>query len=220
MRRVFPHKKVLIAVFAVLFVGILIMVVYLQTVPKQLYPAEVTQYQGQDLSSIGDVRENAIKGLQYVNASSYHLSVTGLVNRTLELPYDQVVSSFQKYEKVVTLHCVEGWSAKILWEGFLVQDLLNQASVDPKATTVIFRAYDGYSSALPLEYLTKNNILIAYKMNGITIPPERGFPFQLVAESKFGYKWVKWITQIELSDNANYLGYWESRGFSNNATIP
>jgi DMSO/TMAO reductase YedYZ molybdopterin-dependent catalytic subunit len=220
MRRVFPHKKVLIAVFAVLLVGILIMVVYLQTVPKQLYPAEVTQYQGQDLSSIGDVRENAIKGLQYVNASSYHLSVTGLVNRTLELPYDQVVSSFQKYEKVVTLHCVEGWSAKILWEGFLVQDLLNQAGVDPKATTVIFRASDGYSSALPLEYLTKNNILIAYKMNGITIPPERGFPFQLVAESKFGYKWVKWITQIELSDNANYLGYWESRGLSNNATIP
>jgi DMSO/TMAO reductase YedYZ molybdopterin-dependent catalytic subunit len=57
-------------------------------------------------------------------------------------------------------------------------------------------------------------------MNGVVIPPERGFPFQLVAESKYGYKWIKWITTIELSDNADYLGYWESRGYSNGATVP
>jgi DMSO/TMAO reductase YedYZ molybdopterin-dependent catalytic subunit len=57
-------------------------------------------------------------------------------------------------------------------------------------------------------------------MNGLVFPPERGFPFQLVAESKYGYKWIKWITEIELSDNANYKGYWESRGFSNDASLP
>lgn len=220
MQRVFPHKKVLVAVFAVLLVGMLIMGVYLQTVPKHLYPSEVTQYQGQDLSSVSDFVENSIAGTQYVNASSYRLEVTGLVNKTLELSYDQVLSSFQKYEKVVTLHCVDGWSVKILWEGFLVQDLLNQAGVDSKATTVIFYAYDGYSTALPLDYLAKNNILIAYKMNGITLPPERGFPFELVAESQYGYKWIKWITKIEVSDDASYLGYWEHRGYPNNATIP
>jgi len=56
---------------------------------------------------------------------------------------------------------------------------------------------------------------MAYKMNEVTLPAERGFPFQLVAESKWGYKWIKWITEIELSDNAEYLGYWESRGYSN-----
>jgi DMSO/TMAO reductase YedYZ molybdopterin-dependent catalytic subunit len=61
---------------------------------------------------------------------------------------------------------------------------------------------------------------MAYKMNGLVLPPERGFPFELVAESKYGYKWIKWITSIELSDNENYLGYWESRGFSNDATVP
>jgi DMSO/TMAO reductase YedYZ molybdopterin-dependent catalytic subunit len=57
-------------------------------------------------------------------------------------------------------------------------------------------------------------------MNGLAVPPEKGFPFQLIAESKYGYKWVKWINQIELSDNVNYLGYWESRGYSNDAGIP
>ena len=60
---------------------------------------------------------------------------------------------------------------------------------------------------------------MAYKMNEVTMPPERGFPFTLVAESKWGYKWIKWITAIELSDDVDYQGYWEQRGFSNNADL-
>jgi len=142
------------------------------------------------------------------------------VNKTLEYTYDDVINGFQKYQKVVTLFCVEGWSVKILWEGFLLKDLLNEAGINPQALVVIFYAYDGYSTAMPLDYLLNNNILIAYKMNNVTLPPERGFPFQLVAESKWGYKWIKWITEIELSDNADYLGYWESRGWSNDANMP
>jgi DMSO/TMAO reductase YedYZ molybdopterin-dependent catalytic subunit len=85
---------------------------------------------------------------------------------------------------------------------------------------VIFYAADGYSTSLPLSYLINNNIIVAYKMNGVVIPPERGFPFQLVAESKYGYEWIKWITEIKVSDDANYLGYWESRGFPNDADVP
>jgi DMSO/TMAO reductase YedYZ molybdopterin-dependent catalytic subunit len=142
------------------------------------------------------------------------------VNKTLVYTYDYVINEFQKYQKVVTLYCVEGWSVKILWEGFLVKDLLQAAGIGSATQVVIFYAYDGYSTALPLDYLLDNNILIAYKMNNVTLPPERGFPFQLVAESKFGYKWIKWITKIELSDNANYLGYYESLGFSNDANLP
>jgi DMSO/TMAO reductase YedYZ molybdopterin-dependent catalytic subunit len=57
-------------------------------------------------------------------------------------------------------------------------------------------------------------------MNNVTLPAERGFPFELVAESKYGYKWIKWVTRIELSDNADYLGYWESRGWPNDADLP
>ena len=132
---------------------------------------------------------------------------------------DEVINGFQKYRKVVTLFCVEGWTAKILWEGFLIKDLMSKVGINPEAVVVIFYAYDGYSNALPLNYLINNDILIAYKMNNVTLPPERGFPFQLVAESNYGYKWVKWITKIELSDNADYLGYWESRGYPNDANL-
>ena len=59
------------------------------------------------------------------------------------------------------------------------------------ALYLIARAYDGYSPALPLDYLLDNDILIAYKMNNVTLPAEREFPFQLVAESKYRYKWIK-----------------------------
>ena len=99
--------------------------------------------------------------------------------------------------------------------------MIEAADVDPNANTVIFYAYDGYSTALPLDFIIDNNIMIAYKMNNVTLPPERGFPFQLVAESKLGYKWIKWLTltSIELSDNTGYLGYWERRGYPNNADV-
>jgi DMSO/TMAO reductase YedYZ molybdopterin-dependent catalytic subunit len=187
--------------------------------PKTLYPGEIRDYQGENLSSIADFRENSIKGPQQVNISTYSLSITGLVNKTVNYTYDEILSKFQKYEKVVTLYCVEGWSVKILWEGFLVNDLLKEAGVNSSAVAAIFYAYDGYSTELPLDYITNKNIIIAYKMNGLTLPPERGFPFELVAESQYGYKWEKWITKIELTNNPNYLGFWESRGYPNNATL-
>ena len=119
----------------------------------------------------------------------------------------------------MTLNCVEGWSATILWEGLLVRELLEESNPLPGAKVVIFHAYDGYTTSLPLDYIMNNDIIIAYKMNEIPLPAERGFPFQLVAESKWGYKWIKWITMVELSDDEDYLGYWESRGYSNTADL-
>jgi DMSO/TMAO reductase YedYZ molybdopterin-dependent catalytic subunit len=220
MEKVKRFKGPIIIVVAALLIFLIFAGIYWQSSPRMLYPEEVREYQGQNLSSIGDFRENSIKGPQYVNASTYRLTITGLVNKTLEYTYDEVINGFQKYQKVVTLNCVEGWSVKILWEGFLLKDLLNEAGIDPNATVVIFRAYDGYSTSDPLDYLLNNDILIAYKMNGLVLPPERGFPFQLVAESKYGYKWVKWITSIEVSNDTNFRGYWESRGFSNDANLP
>ena len=221
MEKVKRHKSAVAVSLAFLLLALLFIVIYLQTRPPQtLYPQEIRDYQGQNLSSISDVKENAIAGTQYINKSTYRLTVTGLVNKTLEYAYDDVVNDHQKYQKVITLYCVEGWSAKILWEGILVRDLIQEAGNLSTAKIVIFTASDGYTTSLPLDFFFTNDILLAYKMNGLVIPPERGFPFQLVAESKYGYKWIKWITKIELSDNINFQGYWESRGEPNDATVP
>ncbi len=185
---------------------------------KSLEAVEVREYQGENLSSIKDFRENSIKGPQYVDMENYTLEVTGLVKRPKIYTYDEVLEN-QHYEKVVTLNCVEGWSAKILWEGVLVNDLLKEVDYLPAATVVIFYAHDGYSTSLPLTYIIDNDIIVAHKMNGITLPAERGFPFQLVAENEWGYKWIKWITKIELSDDTDYRGYWEQRGYSNTGKL-
>jgi DMSO/TMAO reductase YedYZ molybdopterin-dependent catalytic subunit len=123
-------------------------------------------------------------------------------------------------QKLVTLNCVEGWSVDILWQGVLLKDLLAQAGYDRGAKVVIFRAADGYSSSLPLEYVVNRNIIFADTINGVGLPPERGFPFQVVAEDRYGYKWVKWVTEIEVSDDDSFRGYWESRGYDNEATLP
>jgi DMSO/TMAO reductase YedYZ molybdopterin-dependent catalytic subunit len=184
-----------------------------------LASVEVREYQGQNLSSVNDVRENSINGPQTIDADSYRLSVSGLVQNQSEYTYDQVIGNHNLYKKVVTLDCVEGWSVKILWEGVLIKDLLNEAGVLPDAKVVIFHAYDGYTTSLPVEYILNNDIIMAYKMNDVVLPAERGFPFQLVAESKWGYKWIKWITEIEVSDDTDYEGYWESRGFSNGGDL-
>jgi len=186
---------------------------------KELEGVEVREYQGEKLSSINDFRENSIQGPQYVDAESYRLSVTGVVAKPQTYSYDRVLDNNQRYQKVVRLDCVEGWSVNILWEGVLVSDLINRSQSLPEANTVIFHAYDGYTTSLPLDYVMDNPIIMAYKMNEVTLPPERGFPFQLVAESKWGYKWIKWLTKIELSDDASYRGFWESRGYSNEADL-
>lgn len=181
--------------------------------PLQLSGVEVREYKGERLDSVNDFRENSIRGPQHVNASTYRLEVAGLVDKPLSMSYGDVVGH-AAYSKVVQLDCVEGWSVKLLWEGVLVSDLLDEAKVKPNANTVVFYAYDGYSTSLPLEYIRNRSILLAYKMNGVVLPPERGFPFQLVAEDKWGYKWIKWVTKIELTDDPEFRGYWESRGYS------
>ena len=223
MEKIRKHKTIVIvgAITIVIMLGAWVALsLQAASTTKTLYPTEIRQYQGQNLSSINDVYENAIKGTQYINQTTYQLTVTGLVNKTIQSTYDEVVNNHQTYQQVVTINCVEGWSAKILWEGILVKDLLQEAGISNNATVIIFHASDGYTTALPIDYIIQNNIMIAYKMNGVVLTPQIGWPFMLVAQSQYGYKWIKWLTEIEVSNNTNYLGYWESRGYPNNATLP
>lgn len=213
-------KKILIILISILLVALIFVAVEYQkeSGTVKLSGVEVKNYQGQKLSSINDFRENSIKGPQYINISDYHLEVTGLVQNPKNYTYDEVLNH-TSYEKVVTLDCVEGWDVTILWQGVLISDLLKEAKPSANGTTVIFYAYDNYTTSFPITYLYDKQILLAYKMNNVTIPPERGFPFMVVAESKWGYKWIKWVTKIEVSNNTTYQGYWESRGYSNTGDL-
>jgi DMSO/TMAO reductase YedYZ molybdopterin-dependent catalytic subunit len=185
---------------------------------KELESVEIREYEGERLDSMADVRDVSIKGPQYIDINEYKLEISGLVENPKQYTYKEVLSH-QKYSKVVTIQCIIGWTARVLWEGILLKDLFEEVNVKPEANTVIFYAVDGYTTSLPFDYIVDRNIILADKINNMTLIPERGFPFMLVAENKYGYKWIKWITKIELSDNEDYLGYWESAGYDNEANI-
>ncbi len=180
---------------------------------------EIRDYQGEKLSSVADFRENSIKGPQKIDPETYRLTVSGLVNTTREYSYQDVLESFPHHRKVVRLFCVEGWDVTILWDGVAVNDLISASGPNPGADTVIFRAADGYSTGLPLSYIRDREIILAYAANNVTLSEERGFPFQLVAEDRWGYKWIKWVKSIEVSTDSSYEGYWESRGYSNDGSL-
>lgn len=212
-------KKLIILVFIIFLISVtFIWVEYTKNQTIKLDAVEVREYQGQKLSSVNDFRENSIKGPQYINSTNYRLEVTGMVQNPRNYTYYEIINR-GNYEKVITLHCVEGWDATILWKGILIYDLIKDSKPLNGSNTVIFYAYDNYTTSVPLEYLQNNQILLAFKMNNATLPPERGYPFQLVAESKWGYKWIKWIIKIEITNNSSYQGYWESRGFSDSGDL-
>ena len=176
---------------------------------------EIREYNGIRLDPFDRKYDNSIKGPQYVDKDTYRLEVTGLVERPLSLAYDRVLA-LPHVKRVVTVHCVEGWDETLLYEGVLLKDILAMAGPKPWVRTVIFYAADGYSSSVPYDYVIRRDIMIGATINGLVLDARRGFPFQVVNDGKLGYKWVKWLTKIELSDKS-YRGYWERRGYDNDA---
>lgn len=179
---------------------------------------EIQEYQGKLLSPAVGPRDNSIKGVQEIDIDAYSLRITGLVNNEVIMNYEQVLE-MTSFKRLITLHCVEGWDATILWEGVSLVELIEKANPRSEAVTVIFHAADGYTTSLPWALVKERQLILAYKANEIVLPPEMGYPFIVVAEDKLGYKWARWVTKIELSDNKDYKGYWESRGYTNDADI-
>jgi DMSO/TMAO reductase YedYZ molybdopterin-dependent catalytic subunit len=179
---------------------------------------EIREYEGEKLGSVSDFRENSIAGVQFVDEATYVLAIEGLVASPLQLSYAEL-QEMSHADRLVTIYCVEGWSVKALWTGIPLASLFALAGPLAEANTVVFTAADGYTTTLPLSVVLERDLILADHINGIVLPPENGFPFQLVAEDKWGYKWIKWVTRIELSNDPTIEGYWESHGFSQNGEV-
>lgn len=181
---------------------------------------EATEYLGTKLTPIREQLNNALAGTKVIDRDTYRLTVDGLVDKPLSLSYDDLLA-YPQESRLNDLDCVEGWSFTAKWTGPVLVNILDDAGVKPEAKVAIFYTADdekGYT-ALRLDYLRDNKIIIAMKLNDVTLPAERGFPFQVVAMTKFGYKWAKWVTRIELSDQEDFKGYWESFGYNNDASV-
>jgi DMSO/TMAO reductase YedYZ molybdopterin-dependent catalytic subunit len=178
---------------------------------------EIREYQGERLDPYDRAYDNSIKGPQRVDINTYRLEVTGLVQTPQSLTYEEVLA-LPNVKRAVTLHCVEGWDEHLLFEGVRLADVLALSKPKGGVRTVIFYAADGYSSSLTYDDVSRLDLMLAAKINGKVLDANRGFPFQVVAESKWGYKWVKWVTRIELSKD-QYKGFWEKRGYDNEADV-
>ncbi|MCX8032623.1 MAG: molybdopterin-dependent oxidoreductase [Thermoleophilia bacterium] len=183
-------------------------------------PAEVeaTEFNGVRLTPLREQGTNALKGTQVIDKESYRLVVDGLVEHPLTLSYSDL-EAYEQHSWLMDMNCVEGWGFTAKWTGPSLSQILADAGVKAEAVIAIFHTADvqeGYTS-LTLDYIRENSILLALKINDLTLPAERGFPFQVVAKHKYGYKWAKWVTRIELSADAGFRGYWERAGYNNNA---
>jgi DMSO/TMAO reductase YedYZ molybdopterin-dependent catalytic subunit len=208
---------VLIFVLALILLGLLIACkaapMTTSTSLTSTTPGEVeaTEFMGVKLTPISQQRNNGLNGPQHIDKDSYRLTIDGLVENPLTLSYADLLA-YPQISKLMDLNCVENWNFTAKWTGPALGAIFQDAGVKPEALIAIFHTTDvpeGYSS-LTLSDITARNIIIALKLNDITLPENRGFPFQVVAESKYGYKWSKWITRIELSSDASFRGYWES----------
>jgi DMSO/TMAO reductase YedYZ molybdopterin-dependent catalytic subunit len=188
--------------------------------PTSTGEIEATEFLGTQLTPISQQDNNALAGTQYLDRETYKLTVDGPVDNPLSLSYADLLK-YPQISKLMPLECVERWYFTAKWTGPSLNSIFADAGVKPEAKIVIFHTADvpeGYSS-LDLDYIQQRDIILGLKLNDITLPADRGFPFQVVAEHKFGYKWAKWVTRIELSADTSFRGYWESYGFNNNAEI-
>lgn len=106
--------KALPYVLVVIAIG-LIAIILISGFPRILqneYTGEIRSYQGESLSSIAEVQENEITGLQNIDQAAYRLIINGSVEKPLELTYSEVINNHQSYLRVATLYCVEGVASK------------------------------------------------------------------------------------------------------------
>ncbi len=152
-----------------------------------------------------------------VDPNQWRLKFDGLVAHPFTLTYEDLLA-LPRREKTLTLECISnpiGGTAlgNAKWTGTPLKPLLERAQPLKEAAYAILYAADGFSTGHPLERLRNEENFLAYRMNAQDLPPDHGYPARLFIPGKFGMKQPKWITRLQLVNQA-YLGYWESRGWS------
>ena len=160
-------------------------------------------------------KESVAPESQVFTPAPWQLEVTGLVNQPTTFGLEDLYSRFTQEERIYRLRCVEAWSMVIPWVGFTLADLLK--AVEPTAAakfvkfTSILRPEEmrgqrsglldwPYSEGLRLDEAMHPLTIIATGMYGRPITNQQGAPLRLVVPWKYGFKSIKGIVKIELTD--------------------
>ncbi|MFD0418170.1 molybdopterin-dependent oxidoreductase [Streptomyces sp. NPDC127108] len=153
------------------------------------------------------------------DASSYRLTVTGLVERPATYTLAELRARPQT-RLVRDVQCVTGWRVPDTpFEGVRLSRILDAAGVRPDARAVRFTCFDGtYSESLTLEQARRNDVLVALRMQDKDLNHTHGGPVRLYVAPMYFYKSAKWLSGIELTDKVE-PGYWERRGYDVDAWV-
>lgn len=175
-----------------------------------------------DLVTANDVFYRIDTALQVpvVDAFSWRLRVTGMVEREVEIGYEELLAK-PLTESTVTLMCVSnevggGLVGNATWLGWPIRELLEQARPLPGADMVLSRSIDGFTAGTPLEVLLEadRDSLLAVGMNGEALPIDHGFPVRMVVPGLYGYvSATKWVVELKVTTFAKDQGYWTPRGW-------
>jgi DMSO/TMAO reductase YedYZ molybdopterin-dependent catalytic subunit len=156
-----------------------------------------------------------------LDASTWKLTVNGMVNQEVTLTYQQL-TTMPMFEQYVTIQCVSNYVGGDLvgnakWTGVNLRDVLAMAGVQPAATQIVGRSADGWTAGFPTEHAMDpaRNPMIAVLMNDQPLPTEHGYPARLIVPGLYGYvSATKWLTNIELTTLEAFDGYWVPLGWA------
>jgi sulfane dehydrogenase subunit SoxC len=172
-----------------------------------------------------------------VDPARWRLSIEGRVRRSLSLSLD-LLRARPAVTSPVTLECAgngrahlrprpisQPWLLEAVgtakWTGVPLGGLLQEAGIEDGAVEVLFRGLDRgieggeaqhYERSLKLSEALREEVLLAYAMNGQPLPPQHGFPLRLVVPGWYGMTSVKWLDRITVLD-APFEGYQQKRGY-------
>lgn len=159
-----------------------------------------------------------------VDPADWTLTVKGLVDEELVLTYDDLLNRRME-EFDITLTCVSnvvggGLVGTARWLGVRLDDLLEEAGIQPGADQIVGRSVDGYTCGFPVSTLDGRDAIVAVGMNGEPLPLDHGFPARLVVPGLYGYvSATKWLSEIELTTFDAFDHYWVPRGYAAEAPI-
>jgi DMSO/TMAO reductase YedYZ molybdopterin-dependent catalytic subunit len=154
----------------------------------------------------------------------WKLRVDGLVRVPAELSLADLRA--MKSRTQITRHdCVEGWSAIGKWTGVPLSEVLSVVQPTGDARYVVFHCADPmdesgtrYYESIDLEDAHHPQTILAYELNGKSLPVPNGAPVRIRIERQLGYKMAKYIMRIELVASFKHIGggqggYWEDQGY-------
>jgi DMSO/TMAO reductase YedYZ molybdopterin-dependent catalytic subunit len=148
----------------------------------------------------------AFKRLQAGGFAEWRLGVDGMVTRPAAFSLAEL-KSYPSRSQITHLACEEGWSYIAEWTGVPLSHILDLAGTSPEARDVVYLSIErGWWDSIDMADAMHPQTLIAYGMNGGELPVANGGPLRLRVPRQLGYKNVKYITRLTVTDNLKKFG--------------